>query len=342
MDEGIVASVPARMKAAMLLVGIGPAGAAEVFKHLSDDLVERVTVEMVRTKDVPPEQMAAIQREVIENAYARGYMSEGGFRYAHDVLTRAVGEVRANEILRRLQTVAEATPFEFLRSTPPDQICAFLRGEHPQTTALVIANLPSTELAARVLKLIPADQQAQVALRIALMGQTAPDVVKEVAAVMARKLGTVIQQEYSVAGGIDSLADILNNSDRATERNILEHLADANAELAEEVRSKLFVFEDLLKLDARTMQAILKEIDAKELALALRGVTDEVKEHVLANMSQRAAEILDEEIELMQPQPRRVIEEAQSKVVAVVRRLEEAGTIFIARGAGASEDDMVL
>jgi flagellar motor switch protein FliG len=326
----------------MLLVGIGPAGAAEVFKHLSEDLVERLTVEMVRTKDVAPEQMAAVQREVVENAYARGYISEGGFRYAKDVLTRAVGEARAEEILRRLQTVAESTPFEFLRSTPPDQICAFLRGEHPQTTALVIANLPSTELAAKVLALIPADQQAEVALRIAVMGQTAPDVVKEVAHVMARKLGTVIQQEYSAAGGIDSLADILNNSDRATERNILDHLAEADTALADEVRSRLFVFEDLLKLDDRTIQAVLKETDAKDLALALRGVTEDVKDRVLANMSQRAAEILNEEMDLMQPQPRRVVEEAQSKIVAVVRKLEEAGTIFIARGAGAADDEMVV
>jgi flagellar motor switch protein FliG len=342
MDEAIAAGIPSRKKAAMLMVGIGPDGAAEVFKHLSEELVERVTLEMVRTKDVAPEEMAAIQREVVENAFARGYISEGGFRYAQDVLTRAVGAARAADILRRLRTVAESTPFEFLRSTPPDQICAFLRGEHPQTTALVIANLPSTELAAKVLALIPSDQQAEVALRIAVMGQTAPDVVKEVAHVMARKLGTVIQQEYSAAGGIDSLADILNNSDRGTERNILDHLAESNAELADEIRSRLFVFEDLLKLDDRTIQTVLKEIDAKELALALRGVSDEVKDRVLGNMSQRAAEILNEEIDLMQPQPRRVVEEAQSKIVGVVRRLEEAGTIFIARGAGASDDDAVV
>jgi flagellar motor switch protein FliG len=326
----------------MLLVTIGPAGAAEVFKHLPEDVVERLTIEMVRTQEVPTDQMLAIQREVVENAFARGYISEGGFRYARDVLTRAVGESRAAEILRRLQTASEVTPFEFLRATPPDQICAFLRGEHPQTIALVIANLPSTDLAAKVLALIPPDQQAEVALRIAVMGQTAPDVVVEVAQVMARKLGTVIHQEYSAAGGIDSLADILNNSDRGTERNILEHLAEANAELAEEVRSRLFVFEDMLKLDDRTIQTVLKEIESKELALALRGVSDEVKERVLANMSQRAAEMLNEEMEFMQPQPRRIVEEAQSKVVAVVRHLEEAGTIFIARGGGNSDDEMVV
>jgi flagellar motor switch protein FliG len=330
-----------RRKAAILCVTLGPEGAAKVFKHLPDDIVEKLTVEMVRTQDVQAEHAEAVHREVVENAIARGYMAEGGVRYARDVLVRAVGEQRANEILQRLETYIEQTPFEFLRTTPPDQVYAFLRGEHPQTTALVIANLPTTELAAKVMALIPSDEQADVAIRIALMGQTPPDVVKDVARVMEAKLETVLRQEYSAAGGVGSLAEILNNSDRGTERNVLEHLAEANAELAEEVRSLLFVFEDLLKLDDRTIQLILKEVDQKDLALALRGASDEVKERILANMSQRAAEMLREEMEFMQPQRRRVIEEAQSKVVGVVRRLEDAGTIHLARAGGDDEDELI-
>jgi flagellar motor switch protein FliG len=293
---------------------------------------------MVRTQDVPSDIAEAVHREVVEGALARGYIAEGGVRYARDVLTRAVGEARAGEILSRLATFIEATPFEFLRTTPPDQIWTFLRSEHPQTIALVISNLPSTDLAAKVLALIPAEQQADVALRIALMGQTAPDVVKDVARVMETKLQMVIQQEYSAAGGIGSLAEILNNSDRATERNILDYLNEADAELADEVRSLLFVFEDLLKLDDRTIQLVLREVDQKDLALALRGASDDVKQRILANMSERAAEMLNEEMEFMQPQRRKVVEEAQSKIVAVVRRLEEAGTIFISRGAGADDE----
>jgi flagellar motor switch protein FliG len=339
-DEG-VAQLSARQKAAVLCVTLGPEGAAQIFKHLPDDVMERLTVEMAQTQEISTQHAVLVQREVIENAYAHGYMAEGGIKYARDVLERAVGIERAEEILARLANVIEATPFEFLRLTPPDQIFAFLRGEHPQTIALVLANLPSTDLAAKVITLLPPEEQADVALRIALMGQTPPDVVKEVAHVMQAKLESVLQHEYSAAGGVGSLAQILNNSDRATERNILEHLTEQDAELAEEVRSMLFVFEDLLKLDDRTVQLVLKEVDSKDLALALRGASDDVKERIMANMSQRGAEMLREEMEFMPPQRRRVIEEAQTKIVGVVRRLEDAGTIFLSRGATDGEDELV-
>jgi flagellar motor switch protein FliG len=341
-DEGVITPLSPRRKAAILCVTLGPDGAARVFKHLPEEVVEKLTVEMVRTQEVDPGHAEAVHREVVENAFAKGYLAEGGIRYAHDVLVRAVGEARANEILARLESYMEATPFEFLRSTPPDQVYAFLRGEHPQTTALVIANLPTTDLAAKVMQLIPPEEQADVAIRIATMARTPPDVVRDVARVMEAKLETVLRQEYSAAGGVGSLAEILNNSDRGTERNVLEHLAEADAELAEEVRALLFVFEDLLKLDDRTIQLVLKEVDSKDLALALRGASDEVKERILANMSQRAAEMLREEMEFMQPQRRRVIEEAQSNVVAIVRRLEEAGAIFISRGGGGDGDDELV
>ena len=346
MDEGVAtAPVPAltpRRKAAILCVALGPEGASRIMQHLSDDVVEKLTVEMVKTQDIPPEQAEQVQREVVENAIARGYLAEGGLRYARDVLTRAVGEERANMILDRLASYIEATPFEFLRMTPPDQIFAFLRNEHPQTTALVIANLPTTDVAAKVMALVPPEEQSEIALRIAMMGQTQPDVVKEVARVMQAKLDMVMQAEYSAAGGVGSLADILNKSDRGTERNILSHLAEVNPELADEVRALLFVFEDVLKLDDRTIQLVLKETDSKDLALALRGASDEVKEKILANMSQRAAETLREEMEFMPPQRRRVIEEAQTKIVAVIRRLEDAGAIFISRGEADGEDEQVV
>ncbi|HET6170994.1 MAG TPA: flagellar motor switch protein FliG [Gaiellales bacterium] len=331
-----------RQKAAILCVTLGREGAAAIFRHLPDDLVEKLTVEMVRINDVPPEHAEIVQREVAENVLARGYAVEGGVRYARDVLTQAVGESRAAAILSRLSTYMESTPFEFLRESPPDQICAFLRGEHPQTVALVIVNLPSTELAAKVMQLMPPAEQSDVAMRIALMGQTPPDVVKDVAAVMERKLETVLRQEYSAARGVGSLADILNNSDRGTERNVLEFLADTNPELADEVRALLFVFDDLLKLDDRTIQLVLKEVDSKDLALALRGTPDEVKERILGNISQRAAEMVRDEMTLMPPQRRRVVEEAQSKVVAVVRKLEDAGLIVLARGEAVGDEDELV
>jgi flagellar motor switch protein FliG len=336
--QGIAAAISGRRKAAILCVSLGTAGAAEIFRHLTDDVLEKLTVEMARLPEVKPEHAELVHQEVIDTAYARGYIAEGGVRYAREVLERAVGAERAEEILSRLANVIESTPFEFLRSTPPEQVLAFIRTEHPQTIALVLANLPTTELAAKVMQLLPAEQQTDIALRIATMGQTPPDVVKEVAAVMATKLQNVIQQEYSAVGGVQSLAEILNNADRPTERNVLEHLAEVNPELADEVRSMLFVFEDLLKLDDRSVQLVLKEVDAKDLALALRGASDEVRDRIMANMSQRGAEMLAEEMEYMPPQRRKVIEEAQTKIVGVVRRLEESGAIFVARGGGAEEE----
>lgn len=332
--------LPGSRKAAILLVSLGPEAAAEVFKHLNEDTIERLTIEMARLRNLDPAEEEAVQQEVLEQAYARGWIAAGGAAYARDVLARALGERRADEIFSRLATIIEQTPFEFLRGTPPDQIHAFLRGEHPQTVALVLANLPSSDLAAKVMQLMPAEEQAEVALRIALMGQTSPEVVKEVAGVMREKVKSILHHEYEAAGGAEALADILNSADRATERNILESLAKRDPELAEEVRSLLFTFEDLLKLDDRSMQLVLKNVDTKDLALALRGATEDVKDWILANMSERGAQMLREEMEYMPPQRRRVVEEAQSKIVAVVRRLEDAGEIVIARG-GSAEDELI-
>jgi flagellar motor switch protein FliG len=347
MAEGIATTgknLPAltgRRKAAMLCVALGPEGAAKIFQHLPEEMIEQLTVEMARTTSVDAAASESVLEEVVETAYARGYVAEGGVAYAREVLERAVGSARASEILSRLATVIEQTPFEFLRGTPADQIFAFLRGEHPQMVALAIANMPTTEIAAQVMQLLPPVEQADVAIRIALMGQTAPDIVKEIAHVMRQKLENVLQHEYAAAGGVPALAQILNSADRGTERNILEHLAEKDAELAEEVRALLFVFEDVLKLDDRSIQLVLKEIDAKDLALALRGASDEVKDRILSNMSQRGGEMLAEEMEFMPPQRRKIVEEAQSKVVGVVRRLEESGAIFVSRGGAGSEEQVV-
>jgi flagellar motor switch protein FliG len=206
---------------------------------------------------------------------------------------------------------------------------------------MVVANLPTTDLAAKVMQLMPPEIQAEVALRVATMGQTSPDVVKEVAAVMRDKLQTVLQQEYAAAGGVQSLADILNAADRGTERNVLETLAETSPDLADEVRALLFTFEDLLQLESRAIQLVLKEVETKDLALALRGASEDVAEVILMNMSQRGAEMLKEEMELMPPQRRRLVEEAQSKIVAAVRRLEDAGEITIARAGSNAEDELV-
>lgn len=333
-------SLSGRQKAAILCVTLGPDGAAEIFRHLPEDVMESVTVEMARLQDIDSATTAEVLEEIVDTAYAQGYIAEGGVSYARQVLERAVGQHKADEILARLATSMEATPFEFLRRTPPDQIWTFLRAEHPQTVALVIANLPSYEVGAKVMNHMPNDVQADIAVRIALMEQTSPDIVKDVARLVKRKLDAVVKHEYAVAGGVSALASILNAADRSMERIVLDHLTETSPDVAEEVRALLFVFEDILKLDDRSIQLVLKEIDTKDLALALRGASEDVKERLLGNMSQRGAEMLREEMEFMPPQRRRVIEEAQTKIVAAVRRLEDAGEIVIARGG--SEEDLVL
>ncbi|MEX2196710.1 MAG: flagellar motor switch protein FliG [Thermoleophilaceae bacterium] len=330
-----------RKKSAVLLVSLGPEKAAEIFRHLREEEIEELSLEMAKLREVPSETVDSIYEEVIENAAAYSYFAEGGVAYAKDVLERSLGPERAQEIIGRLSAVIEMRPFEFLRRTPPEQIHAFLRNEAPQTMALVIANLHTT-LAAQVLSQLDDAEQAEVALRIARMSETSPEVIKEVEQVIRQKLSNVLSQEYAAAGGVKSLAEILNNADRPTERNVLENLAQRNQELADEIRALLFVFEDVVKLDDRAVQQVLKEIDTKDLALALRGVADDVREKVLANMSQRGAEMLTDEIEYMPPQRRAVVEEAQGRIVAEIRRLEESGALVISRGSGEGDDELVV
>jgi flagellar motor switch protein FliG len=320
-----------RKKAAVLLVALGPERAAEVFKHLHFDEIESLSLEMAKLQQVDPAVTNGVIEELAATVQAYDSMTAGGVDYAREVLERAIGPDRAAEIIGRLATVIEMRPFEFLRRTPAEQIVTFLRNEAPQTVALVVANLHTT-LAAQVLSHLAEADQADIALRIARMGETSPDVVKGVEAVMKQKLASIVQQDYSVAGGIKSLAEILNHADRPTERNVLESLTETDEELAAEVRRLLFVFEDITKLDDRSIQLVLREADQKDLALALRGVSDPVKERVLQNMSERGAQMLVEEMEYQPPQRKRVVEEAQGRIVAIVRRLEEAGALVLSRG----------
>jgi flagellar motor switch protein FliG len=332
-----VSGVTGRKKAAVLLVSLGPERAAEVFRHLRDEEIEALSLEMARLQHVDADTTHSVMEEVAATATAQASLSAGGVDYAREVLERALGADRAKEIVGRLSSVIERRPFEFLRRTPPDQLVTFLRSESPQTTALVVANLHTT-LASQVLSHLPESEQAEIALRIARMGETSPEVVRQVETVMRQKLDSVVQEEVSAVGGIKSLAEILNNADRSTERNVLDSLTEADEELAAEVRRLLFVFEDIIKLDDRAIQSVLRDADQKDLALALRGVSDEVKERILANMSERGAQMLVEEMEFQPPQRKRVIEEAQGRIVAIVRKLEEAGAVVLSRG----DEDAVL
>jgi flagellar motor switch protein FliG len=332
-----LAKIRGRQKAAVLLVSLGTERAAEVFGRLHDDEIESLSLEMAKLQFLEPGIADGVLQEMAATVSAYDSLNAGGVEYAREVLERALGIERATEIIGRLSSVIEKRPFEFLRKTPPEQVVTFLRNESPQTTALVIANLHTT-LAAQVLSNLPDGEQPEIALRIARMSETSPDVVKQVESVMKQKLANVVQQEYSAAGGIKSLADILNHAGRSTERNVLDAITETDESLGAEVRRLLFVFEDITKLDDRAIQLILREADQKDLALALRGVAEEVKQRILSNMSERGAQMLVEEMQFQPPQRKRDIEEAQGRVVAIVRKLEEAGAVVLSR----SDEDVVF
>src|SRR3954447_13113641 len=326
-------------KAAAFLVAVGEDRATEVMKHLSATEAEALSLEIAKSPKVPSEVCAAVIDEAVESVLAEQYMAEGGVDFARSILERSLGTEKAAEIVGRLAATIERRPFEFLRRTPPEQIHVFLRSESPQTIALVIANLHTT-LAAQVLAMLDPEDQAEVARRIAIMSETRPEVVEQVEAVVRAKLSSVSAHEYAAAGGVKSLADILNNVDRSTERNVLDELAKENAPLAEEIRLLLFTFEDIVKLDDRSIQLVLKEVDQKDLAIALRGVGEDVAARIFSNLSERGAELLREEIQFQPPQRKRIVEECQGRIVGVVRRLEEAGATVLSRGVGA-EDQLV-
>jgi len=317
-------------KAAVLMAALGSERAAKVIGRMREDEIESLSSEMARLDGVGPETTDAVFHEMAA-AGLTGSGASGGIDFARDVIERALGPERAVELLGRIAGPAEAHPFEFLRRVPPERIASIVRAESHQTIALILANLPAT-LAAGVLTKLADGQQPDIALRIARMGETDAAVIEQLEQALRGKLGSSTQREYSVAGGTKALAGILNHADRSLERNVLENLASSDKELADEIRGMLFVFEDLVKLEERAVQQVLREVDQKDLVLALRGAPEEVMEVVLTNMSERGAAMLKEEMELQPPQRKKDIDDAQSRVVAVVRRLEEAGTIVIAGG----------
>jgi flagellar motor switch protein FliG len=339
-----VAPVPAGIrgaqKAAVLLVALGEERAATVFNQLAPDEIEALSLEIAKATKVPAGISRSVVHEAAQTVAATDHIASGGVDYARSVLERALGAEHADLIMSRLTATIERRPFEFLRRTPPEQIAVFLRQESPQTIALVVANL-HTRLAAEVLCLLPSESQAEVAARIATMFETRPEILKRIESVMRQKLSAVESGEYAAAGGVKSLADILNHSDRPTERNVLDQLAEDDAALAEEIRMLLFTFEDVGGLDDRSIQLILKDVDQDDLAIALRGVSEELRERMYTNMSTRGADLLREEIEFKPPQRRRVVEEAQGRIVAVVRRLEEEGAITIARASADGDDELM-
>jgi flagellar motor switch protein FliG len=323
-------------KAAVLMAALGPERAANVLQKLREDEIEGLSMEMAKLSQVGAETTDSVFQEMAA-AGARGPGSEGGVDFARDVIERALGPERAVELLGKLAAPTDSKPFALLRRVPEERIATLLRSESHQTIALVLANLP-TNLAAGVLSHMPDTQQPDIALRIARMGEIGPAVIEQLEKAIRQKLNSSVDREYAAAGGTKALAGILNHADRSLERTVLDSLATSDQGLAEEVRGMLFVFEDIVKLEERAIQQVLREVDQKDLVLALRGAPEDVKEVLLANMSERGAAMLKEEMEIQPPQRKRDIDDAQSRVVGVVRRLEEAGTIVISTGDGEGEE----
>ena len=325
-------------KAAVLMVALGTERSAEVLKYLGDDEVERITAEIAYLKEVSADLVQKVTAEFNERFNASEYVEKAGVEFARQVLIYVMGPERAREILSRLgQQRSGARPFEMLRSVDPQQLAQLLQTEHPQTIALVVSNLP-TASAAAILQALPANVQHDVAQRIATMDATRPDTVAQIEHVILDRLSTAGAQDVTSAGGSSALVEILNHVDRSTERNILDGLAATNPSLADQIKEKLFLFEDIFSLDNRSIQTVLREIEQEDLRLALKGVGDSVREVVFRNISERAAQSLAEDLELMGPVRLRDVESAQRRIVAVVRRLEEAGDVVTRRGG----DDEII
>jgi flagellar motor switch protein FliG len=325
-------------KAAVLLVQIGKEHSAKVLKSLRQPEIEELTAEIARIESIDPAVAGAVMGEFKELAAARHYFAQGGLRYAEEVLEATLGPVKAREIMARQSALLVEMPFEFLRRVDPQMVLSFLQDEHPQTITLVLAHMQAQQAAA-VLSGLPETMQADIAHRLAVMDHTSPDIVKQVETQLQRRISTVFQpSEFSSVGGLKPLVDIINHSDRNTERLILEGLEARDSLLAEEVRAHMFMFEDILTLEDRMMQILMRHIDLKDLAVALKGVSEDVREKFMSNISERAALGLREDMEVLGPVRVKQVEESQAAVIRVIRTLEESGEIVISKGAG---DDFI-
>ena len=327
-----------RQKAAVLLIALGPEHAAQVFKHLRDDEIERLTWEIANMPHVDPEITEEVLEEFDHLALARDYISQGGLEYAREVLEKAVGPQRAAALIERLSASLQVRPFDFARKTDPAQLLNFIQNEHPQTISLIIAHL-HPEQAGVILSALPPERQVEVARRLATLDRTSPEVLEEIESSLERRLASFVRQEYTAVGGIEVAVEVLNRVDRQTERTILDALEEQDPELAEEIKKRMFVFEDIVTLDDRAVRKVISEVDMSVWALALKTASEDVAERVFSNMSKRAADMLREEIEYLGPVRLRDVEEAQQRIVATIRRLEEVGEIIISRGG---EDEIVV
>ena len=330
-----------RKKAAILLASLGPEAASRVLSSMQDDEIDQLTIDLSSLGSID----ASVREQVVEEFHhmmlANRYVTQGGLDFARGLLEKALGSDKAMEILTRLQNSLQEIPFEFLRKADPSQICTFLQDEHPQTIALILAHL-EPQVSAIVLSALPQDIRGEVVVRIATMDRTSPEIVREVERVLERKMSSVFSQGFTFAGGVKEVAEILNRIERATEKAIMSDLEEQDPELADEIARLMFTFEDIVYVEDSGIQKALREIEQRELALALKTANEKVTEKIFKNLSSRAREMIEEEMEFMGPVRLRQVEEAQQKFVGIVRRLEEAGELIIeGRGAG-GEDEIIV
>jgi flagellar motor switch protein FliG len=336
----VTAGLTGPQKAAVLMVALGSEISSEVFKYLREDEIETLTVEIANLPKISPEDREKVMNEFHEIMTAQRFILQGGVEYAKDLLKRSFGEERARELIDRL--LSQKRPFEFMRKVDPVQLLNTIKGEHPQTIALILAYLPP-ERASVILSELPSEIQADVVRRLAVMERGSPEAHERVEAILQTKLASFATTKAGEAriGGIDSVVDMLNQVERETERTVLEGVGEQDPELAEEIRKRMFTFDDITRLDDRSAQRVLREVDIRELAMALKGASEPAKDMVFRNMPKRAAAMLKEEIEFLGPVRARDVEEAQQKVINVIRQLEDSGEIVVSRGGKGGEKIIV-
>lgn len=327
-----------RQKAAVFLVTLGSEISSEIFKHLREDEIEALTFEIARLDNVEAEDRDMVLMEFKELMMAQDFITSGGIDYARELLEKSLGSQKAVDIINRLTSSLQVRPFDFIRRTDPAHLLNFIQTEHPQTIALILAYL-EPQKASVILGALPHDIQSDVSKRIAQMDTTSPEILREVERVLDKKLSTLSHEDFTAAGGVENIVEILNLVDRSTEKSIIESLEEDDPELAEEIKKRMFVFEDIVLLDDKSIQKILREVDTGELAKALRGVEAEVQDKIFRNMSKRASALLKEEMEYMGPVRLKDVEETQQKIVSIIRKLEDQGEIVVARSG---EDEMVI
>ena len=319
-------------KAAILMIALGPDISSSIIKRLPDQMIEKVTYEIANMTKITSQQRNEVLKEFLDMTFAQDYISEGGLDYARNILTKALGTQKAKEMIDMVSEITQQRrPFAMARKADAQQLFHTISREHPQTIALILCYL-QPDKASIILSGLPQELQADVASRIATMNRTSPVVIRQVESVLEKKLSSLIGNDYETIGGVGTLVDILNSSDRGTEKNIINELEKEKPDLAEKVRSNMFVFEDIITLDSASIQRILREVDSRDLALALKISSEDVADAIYQNLSKRAAQTLREDIEFMGPVRLVEAEEAQQKIVSIIRMLDESNEIIIARG----------